>query len=179
MDSLTVDNAYGQALFDAARDVSDRGEVLAELKSVSVVFKENPKLRKLFLLPTVSATDKRSVCRGIFGGQVSQIVVNFLLVLIDKRRVGAWDGIVHHYEKLMDDRAGFTKGILYSVVPIEGDTLKQFEEKTGQALDKEVRLENRIDPTLIGGVRIYADGKLIDASVKTRLESMKQTMLGL
>jgi ATP synthase F1 delta subunit len=152
---------------------------LAELQSVSAVFKENPKLRKLFLLPTVAATNKRSVCRSVFGGEVSPIVQNFLLVLIDKRRIGAWNGIVHSYEKLMDEKAGFTKGILYSVVPVEGDTLQEFEEKTGEALGKEVRLENRIDPTLIGGVRVYADGKLIDASVKTRLENMKQAMLGL
>jgi ATP synthase F1 delta subunit len=179
MDSLTVDNAYGQAMFDAAQGLGTQSEVLAELQSVSSVFKDNPKLRRLFLLPTVSATSKRNVCRSVFGGQVSQIVQNFLLVLIDKRRVGSWNGIVRHYEKLMDDRDGFTKGILYSVVPVGGETLKEFEEKTGKAIGKEVRLENRIDKALIGGVRIYADGKLIDASVKTRLENMKQAMLGL
>jgi ATP synthase F1 delta subunit len=179
MDSLTVDNAYGQAMFDAARESEGQDAVLEELRSVSAVFDENPKLRRLFLLPTVSATSKRSVCRNVFSGQVSGIVQNFLLVLIDKRRIGAWKGIVRHYEELLDDQSGFTKGILYSVVPIEGETLKEFEEKTGTAIEKKVRLENRIDPTLIGGVRIYADGKLIDASVKTRLENMKQTMLGL
>ncbi|GHU63965.1 ATP synthase subunit delta [Clostridia bacterium] len=179
MDSLTIDNPYGQGMFDAARDLGDRDEVFAELKSVCAVFKENPKLRKFFMLPTVSVANKRAVCRSVFGGQVSQLVVHFLLVLIDKRRIGMLDGIVRHYEKLLDDQAGFAKGILYSVVPIEGDTLKEFEEKTGQALDKKVRLKNRIDKALIGGVRIYADGKLIDASVKTRLENMKQAMLGL
>ena len=179
MDSLTVDNAYGQAMFDAARGIGKQDEILEELLAVSAVFEDNPKLRKLFLLPTVAVANKRNVCREVFSGKVSQLVQNFLMVLIDKHRVGAWNGIVRSYEKLIEDQAGFTKGILYSVVPIEGKPLKDLEEKTGEALGKNVILENRIDTTLIGGVTVYADGKLIDASVKKRLENMKQTMMGL
>ena len=179
MDSLTVDNAYGQAMFDAALGIGKQEDILKELQAVSDVFKNNPDLRKLFLLPTIAVAGKRDVCREVFKDRVSQLVQNFLLVLIDKHRIGAWNGIVRSYEKLIEDQEGFTKGILYSVVPIEGKTLKELEEKTGKAIGKEVRLENRIDKKLIGGVRVYADGKLIDASVKTRLESMKQAMLGL
>ena len=179
MDSLTVDNPYSQAMFDAAREIGKQNEIMEELFAVSDVFEKNPKLLKLFLLPTVAAASKRDVCREVFKGKVSGLVQNFLMILIDKRRIGAWDGIVRSFEKLLDDQAGFTKGVLYSVVPIEGKKLKELEAKTGEALGKEVRLKNHIDPTLIGGVQIYADGKLIDASVKTRLESMKQAMLGL
>lgn len=179
MDSLTVDNTYGQAMYEAARSKDLQIEILKELLAVSAVFKENPKLQKLFLLPTVSVADKRSVCRDVFGGRVSGLVQNFLMVLIDKNRIGAWSGIVNSYEKLFGNEEGFTRGILYSVVPIEGKTLQELERKTGLVLGKYVKLINHIDTTLIGGVRIYIDGMLIDASVKKRLENMKQAMLGL
>jgi ATP synthase F1 delta subunit len=179
MDSLTVNNTYAQAMFDAARERGSEADILEELRDVSAVFKENPKLRKLFLLPTVATKDKKDACRDVFRGQVSQIVLNFLLILIDKQRIYAWTGIVRSYEKLMDEQDGVSKGVLYSVVPIYGKMLKQFEDMCGLELGIVVRLQNRIDTSLIGGVRIYINGKLIDASVKMRLENMKQAMLGL
>jgi ATP synthase F1 delta subunit len=174
METLTVDLTYGQALYDAASDRGKVDEIGTEYKAVSEIFDTNPALKKLFLIPTVTAAEKKAAARKIFGGRISQELVNFICILIDKRRISAWNSIGRQYEKLIWDRDGLTKGILYTALPIDAARLKAFEQKTGAALGKEVKLENRIDATLIGGARIYVDGKLIDASVKTRLENMKQ-----
>ena len=174
MEKLTVALTYGQALFDAANDREKIDEIGEEYRAVSKVFEENPMLKKLFSIPTIPARNKKTVAENVFGGRVSQELMSFICILIDKRRIGAWDAIGRQYEKLALEKDGFAKGILYSVVPIDKKRLEAFETKTGTALGKHVKLENRIDKSLIGGVRIYADGKLIDASVKARLENMKQ-----
>ena len=174
MDSLTVDLTYGQALFDAAEELGKTSEIDAEYKAVSKVFSDNPKLKKLFIIPTIPVAEKKQVAEKVFKSQISQELFNFICILIDKYRVDAWDGIGRQYEKLVWEKDGLTKGILYSVIPVEKKRLTAFEKKVGKMFGKEVKLENRIDKSFIGGVRIYADGKLIDASVKTRLENMKQ-----
>ena len=174
MDSLTVDLTYGQALFEAAQDMGKIQETGEEYKTVSKIFDENPMLKKLFIVPTISAEEKKKVAESVFKEQVSREFFNFICILIDKHRVGAWDGIGRQYEKLVWERDGVTKGILYSTVPVDKKRVAEFEKKTGEMLAKEVRLENRIDKSFIGGVKIFVDGKLIDASVKTRLENMKQ-----
>jgi ATP synthase F1 delta subunit len=174
METLTVETTYGQALFDAARDVGMIDGIGEEFKAISKHFEENPLLRRLFLVPTLSATDKRTAAKNIFEGRISREMLNFIYILIDKRRINSWDGIGKHYEKLVWDRDGVTKGILYTVLPVDTERRKTFEEKTGEALGKKIKLENRIDKSIIGGAVIYVDGKLIDASVKSRLESMKQ-----
>ena len=174
MDSLTIAHTYGQALYDAARDVGKIEEIGEEYKAVGVVFVDNPLLKKLFLVPTLSALEKKDVAKKVFGGRISQELLNFICILIDKRRIGSWASIGRHYEKLVWEASGLTKGIIYSVLPLGDDRVKAFEEKAGEQIGKKVRLENRIDSSLIGGARIYVDGKLIDASVKSRLESMKQ-----
>ena len=176
MEKLTVALTYGQALFDAAKDKGIINEVGEEYKAISLIFAENPMLKKLFSIPTIPVQDKKTVAKEVFGGRISQELLNFICILIDKRRIGAWDGIGRQYEKLVLEKDGLTKGILYSVVPVDKARLEAFENKTGAALDKQVKLENRIDESLIGGIRIYVDGKLIDASVKARLENMKQRM---
>ena len=174
METLTVGNTYGQALFDAASDMGIVTELGEEYKAVSKVFADNPLLKKLFLVPTLSAKEKKEAAEKIFEGRISRELLNFICILIEKRRIGAWDAIGREYEKLVWERDGRTKGIIYSALPVDSERMKAFEKKTGESLGKEVILENRVDKKLIGGVKIYVDGKLIDASVKTRLENMKQ-----
>jgi len=177
MEKLTVDLTYGQALFDAANDQGKIHEVWAEYKALSEIFSENPMLKKLFCVPTIADRDKKDIAEKIFGGRITKELLNFIFILIDKRRVYAWDGIGKEYEKLLWKKEGHAKGIIYSAIPIKGERLKAFEFKTDVAINKRVQLENRIDKGLIAGVKIYVDGKLIDASVKSRLESMKQRII--
>ena len=176
MDSLRVEHTYGQALYDAAKDRGILDLVGDEYKAVTQVFKENPLLTRLFLVPTLSALEKKKVAGKIFAGRVSNEMLSFIYILIDKRRIGAWDSIGRHYEKLVWESNGLTKGIIYSAVPLDAQRVKAFEMKTMEALEKQVHLDARIDKSLIGGVRIYVDGKLIDASIKTRIEAIKQRM---
>ena len=174
MDSLTVDHTYGQALYDVARERGIIEEVNEEYKAVSKVFHDNPQLRKLFLVPMISAMNKRDVAEKVFGGRISKELLNFILILIDKRRISAWDSIGRYYEKIVLENDGLTKGLLYSAMPVDKERLHAIEKKTGASIGKEVKLENRVDKSLIGGMRIYIDGKMIDASVKTRLENLRQ-----
>jgi len=177
MEKLTVDLTYGQALFDAAMDRGKLYEIWAEYLAVMEVFSEYPLLKKLFCVPTITNREKKDAATKIFGKHISQELLNFIFILIDKRRMESWEGIDREYEKLVWKKEGHAKGILYSAVPIEGEKLKAFESKTDASIHKRVQLENRIDKSLIAGVRIYVDGKLIDASVKSRLENMKQRII--
>ena len=174
MEKLTVDLTYGHALFNAAKERGKIYEIKEEFDAVSEIFAENPLLKKLFGVPTVTVREKKAVAEKVFGGWISQELLNFIFILIDKRRIGAWEGIGKEYERLVWEKDKHARGVLYSVVPIEGEKLKAFEFKTDAMIGKRIQLENRIDKSLIGGVKIYVDGKLIDASVRTRLENMKQ-----
>lgn len=174
METLTVELTYAQALFDAARDRGMVYEIADEYVGVTETFRQNPDLKKLFIIPTLSAHEKNIVAKNIFGVRISRELLNFICILIDKRRIGAWDGIGKQYEKLVLERDGLTRGVVYTAVPLDEGRKEALEEKAGAALGKKVKLENHIDRSIIGGAKIYVDGKLIDASVKTRLEEMKQ-----
>jgi F-type H+-transporting ATPase subunit delta len=178
MDPLTVDITYATALYEAAVDTDSVREVGEELKALQEIFEEHPSLKQLFVVPTVPATGKKKTAGEIFDGKLSTIMMNFLYILIDKRRIASWDGIERMYFKIMDDRDGLTKGIVYSAVPLSDDKVKAFEKGASGVFSKQVKLENRVDETLIGGVRIYVEGNLIDISIRHRLEQMKQAMLG-
>ncbi|MCL1895813.1 MAG: ATP synthase F1 subunit delta [Clostridiales bacterium] len=174
METLTVELTYAQALFDAARDRGMIYEVAEEYGDVTETFRQNPDLKRLFIIPTLSALEKNTVAKKIFEGRISRELMNFICILIDKRRIGAWDGIGRQYEKLVLEKDGLTRGVVYTAVPLDAARREALEEKAGAAIGKMVKLENHIDKSIIGGAKIYVDGKLIDASVKARLEEMKQ-----
>jgi ATP synthase F1 delta subunit len=177
MEKLTVDVVYGTGLFEAAMDLDMIGEVSAETEVILEAFKENPEFPELMRSPSLSGDDKKDVLLKVFEGKISTPTLNFLCILVDKGRIGRLRAIVKAFEDLTDERNGITKGDIYSAIPLSEEQLKKFEEETGRLLHKNVRLISILDKSIIGGVRIYVDGKVIDASVKNRLENLKQSLL--
>lgn len=177
MDPLTVSDTYGQALYDAAASESKVKEIGEELQALTKLFGDEPDLKRLFLVPTLAAENKKAAAKKIFEGRISKELLNFLYVLIDRSRVGAWDEIARKYARLVDAAEGFSKGVLYTVVPVTKEQLARFEEEAGKAVEKRVKLENHIDKTILGGAVLYVDGKLVDMSIRARLEQLRKRML--
>lgn len=177
MEELTVDITYGQALFDAAQDLNEISRVKDEIGEVSEIFQKNPGFFEMLKTPVIPNEEKKQILEKVFSGELCQSILNFIYVLIDKRRVSRFDGIVKTFYKLVDEKNGITTGTIYSAVEIPEGKLKTFEEETGKLLRKNVSLKNEIDTSLIAGVKIYIDGKLIDASIRRRIDDLKERLL--
>jgi F-type H+-transporting ATPase subunit delta len=147
--------------------------ILTELKELSAIFEKNPNFFELFRTPIISATEKREVAEQAFGGRVSPETLNFLLVLIDKKRMSSFYRIVRAYQKLIDKELGISQGTVFSVEPLTDIQLRSFEEKTSKLLQKNVKLVNKIDTFLLGGVKIFIEGKVIDASIRKQLQNLE------
>ncbi|MGI6747993.1 MAG: ATP synthase F1 subunit delta [Anaerovoracaceae bacterium] len=173
MAELTVENTYGKALFEAATERNKVDIILTELKELSAIFEKNPNFFELFRTPIISATEKREVAEQAFGGRVSPETLNFLLVLIDKKRMSSFYRIVRAYQKLIDKELGISQGTVFSVEPLTDIQLRSFEEKTSKLLQKNVKLVNKIDTFLLGGVKIFIEGKVIDASIRKQLQNLE------
>jgi len=177
MDSVSVDNTYGLALFGAAEDLNRTDDISADFKEVIEIIRENPAFYDLLKSPAISNEEKRDVVRKVFEGKIDDTLVNFICVLIDKRRIHQLVGIARAFEKCIDEKKGICTGSIFSTVRIPKEKLTKFEKETGALLRKNVELKNEIDPALIGGVKIYIDGKLIDASLRRRLDDLKEQLL--
>lgn len=177
MDSVSVDNTYGLALYGATEDLNKTDEVSSDFDELAGIIKENPAFYDLLKSPAISNDDKKNVVSEVFQGKIDETLVNFIYVLIDKRRIHQLLGIAGAFKKCIDEKKGICSGTIYSAVDIPMDKLERFEEETGKLLQKNVKLKNEIDPTLIGGVKIYINGKLIDASIRRGLEDLKEQLL--
>ncbi|GAB1475894.1 F0F1 ATP synthase subunit delta [Bacillota bacterium] len=176
MAELTVDKTYAKGLFLAASDGSKADEIMEEAKELSGLFEREKDFFDILCSPAISGHGKKQIIQNVFTNRLSREMLNFLMVLVDKGRVAHLPRIVRQYEKLLLESHGLSRGLIYSAVQLSPEKLRSFEEKTGSLIGKKTSLENRIDKSLIGGVRIFVEGRLIDASVKKRLSDMKDTM---
>lgn len=172
MAELAVDLTYGTALMEAAADVGKQQEILDEGQQIVEILKAEPDLKAFVDYPAISAEEKKKVLTEIFEGKICQELMNFLYVLIDKRRAGRFEKIIKVYRDLLEREEGVSYGVVYSVEKLSEDRLAQLEEQTSRLLKMNVKLENEIDPKLIAGVKILVEGKIIDASYRKRFEEM-------
>ncbi len=106
-----------------------------------------------------------------------ELVRNFVSILFDKRREGVLRGLAaaFHERGLAEARAA--EGVVFSPAPLGADEIQKLAGVFSRVLAKSVRLENRIDPELIAGVRVVADNKMIDFSARGRLDGLRRKLL--
>ena len=176
MAELTVDMTYGKALFEAATDVNKTDLILEEAMELLDVFKNNPEFYEFIKTPVISAAEKKQSISKIFSGKICDELIHLLWILIDKRRTREFENIIKRYKHLIDQSQGFSIGTIFSVNPLSKEQLETFEEKTGNLIRKKVKLENKKDSSIIGGVRIFIEGKVIDATIKKRLNDLGESL---
>ena len=108
----------------------------------------------------------------IFGSHISDETLAFFCILLDPEGLYHFGQVLAEGLELLGEERQGVRGTVYSVVPLEKDVIKRLEEQTKELIQKPVNLVNVIDEGLIGGVLISADGKLIDASLKKRMEDL-------
>ena len=172
MAELTVDLTYGTALYQAAAEINKEKQILEEGRAVAGILKVEPEFEALLRSPAISAEEKKTALCNVFSGRLTQELVNFLCILIDKGRFIHFERILRVYGRLYDSREGIIKGTIYSVEPLDEGRIAEFEKQTGRLLGGNVVLENRTDKSLIGGVKILVNGKIIDASIRSRLNKI-------
>jgi F-type H+-transporting ATPase subunit delta len=176
MAELTIEMTYGSALYQAAQELGKEKQILEEAQALLGVLKDAPDLQALLDNPTISPKEKKSVVQEIFQDRICDELLNLLFVLLDKRRARNLPSIIKTYKKLIDKEHGISFGKIFSVWPLSDKRLKEFEEETSKLLKCRVSLVNETDQTLIGGVKIFVEGKVLDASLKTRLQDLGNTM---
>jgi len=177
MAELTIGLTYGNALYQAAKEVNKRDLILEQATEVLEIIKQEPDLHMFMDTPVVSAAEKKKALGAIFEGRICDELLNLIYIMVDKGRTRHFPRIVRVYRDLLNHEEGFSYGKIFTVKPLSPDRLTKFEGETGKLLQQNVRLENEIDPALIGGIKIFIDGKIIDASLQRRLEDLGNTIL--
>jgi F-type H+-transporting ATPase subunit delta len=173
----TVARNYAETLFELASR-NDALEAYGDaIETVARLLEENPKLRLFLETPRIDDTDKKDVVRKAFGDVLPKLVVNFVLVTIDKRRQRLLQSIAEQYHALLDAHMGREHVQVTVARPVDDATREAIAEKLSAALGKKAIPHVRVQPGIVGGVVVRTGDTIYDGSVRRRLETMRRRLL--
>ena len=174
---MSAVSTYAGALFEAARERSELEEVLSDLGEFVSGLHESEELRLFYYGGQVPERQKRRAIDGLTEGmKISS--TNFLKVLVDSGREEILDDVLGRYEQLVKDHLGRIEVGVTTAVELSPDQLDRLKERLGTVLEgKEVVLETDVDPELVGGAVFRFGGRMMDGSIRGRLESLREGML--
>jgi F-type H+-transporting ATPase subunit delta len=109
--------------------------------------------------------------------EISPVPSKFLKLLLERNRLKYLPAIALAFEALSNERGNRVKAIITTSYELSTETRERLKKKLGEITQKEILVEEKIDPSLIGGVKIQAGGYVIDGSVKSRLGYLKDELL--
>lgn len=176
MRNTAVSERYAQALFELATEKNTIESIKEELISVSGAIKEYPEFENLLFHPVINPFDKKAMLEGVFKGKVSDVSLNFLKFLVDKKREALIQEISDLYTLMVNNLQRKVVAEVYTAVEIGSAELDLLRQKLESYLDKKVDLENHVDQNVLGGVLVKIGDRVIDGTLKTRFENMARSL---
>lgn len=169
--------AYAGSLLELATEQNIADEIGRELASLQQLLAENRTFRLYMLDPGISHAERGATIKRIFGDNIPQLLRNFLGVLNDKNRLGELSGIADAYRTMLDDRSGKIEVDVTVAAQLSSEQLEEVRQRVSSALKKDAVVHQHVDESIIGGLILRVQDKLIDASVKSQLATMKEQLL--
>lgn len=180
MTSSAVVCRFASALVDIVTSPEagiDPGRARDQLRSFDAAIKSAPELKVILASPAVSSARKRLVIRRI--GEAlgfDRIILNFILILSDRRRAAALPEMIDSFDLLLDERLGFVRAEVKSAFELPAEQRDQLAAELSKLAGSEVRMRFAVDPELIGGVSATLGSRVYDGSVRGQLATLRQRL---
>jgi F-type H+-transporting ATPase subunit delta len=173
-----IAKVYATALLDSAQQQGQSDTVLEELDSlVCDVFKNEPRLEVLLSGAAIGRLARRATLQKIFAGHASQLFTHFILVLNDHERLDLLRPILTAAIELNDHRQRRLRTFVFTAVPLPDDIRQRLENGVRTFFHLEPVLVPRIDPALLGGLKVRIGDIQYDASVRNKLDRLRDRIL--
>jgi F-type H+-transporting ATPase subunit delta len=168
---------YAKALVQLGAEEGAVAGFHGELSGFDAVISAHGDLRAVFSDPAFGAEAKKNILQDLIGKlAVSKTVANFLLLLLDKNRLGLLGQITQSYGTLADELSGVVRPTLISALPLAEGQIAEIKGSLEKMTGKQVVLKMEVDPELIGGVVTKIGDQLFDGSVRTQLKRIEDTL---
>ena len=173
---VSTSNDFAVALFMLAVEKDRLKEFNNDLNTVKAVFAENPDYAVLLSSPGVPKKERVALIDTAFGGNVCEDIVSFLKVLCEHNKVIMLFDCIRVFSDLKKQAENRVTTRVYSAAPLEEEQISKLKDQLTKKLGSTVKIKTQIDKTLIGGIKIEFEDKVIDGSIKKQLHDIKEVI---
>ena len=174
-----VAGKYAHALFSAAKKIKQVDTISVDLGTISRLLTEIPHLKILLESPQILEKEKRELISNTFRDRISEVLLSFLLLVLSKHRIAYLLPMADEFGRLVKEDQGIVTAQLITVRQLEPALMEDIVHELEKTTGKKIELKTEIDPSLIGGIVIVLGDKIIDRSIRYRLNQFKEQMSAL
>lgn len=174
-----VARRYAAALFTVALQEDTVDAIARDLDIVEGFVRGVPYLRAVIMQPLITEERKRKVLSDAFGERITATTLNFLYLMVRKRREDVLDETIAEFRRLADEHANRVVAFVSSAVPLTEQELSAISRALTQRTGKNVQVAANVDDTMLGGVRVRIGDEVIDGGLRTQLERLRGVLLGM
>ena len=171
-----VGSVYGEALYSLAVEETLSAQILEELSVLAQSFHAEPDFIRLLCTPNLSVQERCNILDDSFRSTVHPYVLNFLKILTEKGYMRHFFDCCKAYEESYNRDNGILPVTAITAVSLNPAQAEKLTEKLCQITGKQVKLLSRVDPQVLGGVRLDYDGKQLDDTVSHRLDAVRSLL---
>lgn len=171
-----ISKEYAKALFMLAAENKQEEQYGEALDAVLALFSENPQYMQLLSHPGISLAERFCVLEQAFKSAIPTQVLSFLKLLCEKNHIKHFDACVSEYQDLLSAMKKSSNARVTSAVALTEDEEKALTKKLEAISGRSVLLECIVDPSILGGLIVEIDGKVVNASIKGHLKDVKDVI---
>ncbi|MDD3853552.1 MAG: F0F1 ATP synthase subunit delta [Syntrophomonadaceae bacterium] len=172
----SVARRYAEAFFSIAQETGKVDQFQQELEKVVQIISETEHLQEYLDHLLIPPKEKKELVGKIFTDQISSTTLNFISMIIDKRRGNYIGLIVDEYKVMADETRNIAMADIISAREVSEEDIKILADKLSASTGKTVQLKLTVDPTLLGGVKIRMGDQVIDATVAKKLDMLREQL---
>jgi F-type H+-transporting ATPase subunit delta len=170
---------YATAVFDLAVDTKSLDAVASDFATLKSMMKASADLTRLVKAPVFSREDQKKGLGAVLEKMgANQLTQRFISLLADKRRLFVLANIISAFEAMVARQRGEMRAEVTSARALKDNELEELKRVLKDKLQREPLLETHVDPTLLGGLIVKVGSKMIDSSLRTKLNGMRNAMRG-
>ena len=171
-----VASRYAGALMASALAEGNLVDVAESYAAVLNSVKDNQDLRIFMDSPQVADQEKKDLLKSVFGDKIENLLLHFFYLLIDKNRIENTRDIGEEFAAMVEEHEGIVRAQVTTAVALPSDLAASLTEKLSVFTGARVILENKIDPAVIGGVCVTMGGKILDGTVRSNLDLLRNKL---
>ncbi|HEY4743927.1 MAG TPA: ATP synthase F1 subunit delta [Desulfuromonadaceae bacterium] len=177
MINKTIARRYAKALVQLGSEGGQVDRFREELGAIERLFSANAELRAAFADPALTLEQKKAIMKELVAkAACTELVGNFLMLLVDKNRVAFLGQIVQAYERLADEFSGVIRPMIRTAFPLDASQVAAIQGALEKKSGKKVVPQVAVDQSLLGGVVTQIGDIAYDSSVKTQLKRIQDIL---
>ncbi|HUJ45664.1 MAG TPA: F0F1 ATP synthase subunit delta [Rhizomicrobium sp.] len=170
---------YALAVFELAQEEKAVDAVAKDFAALRSLMNQSADLMRLVRAPVFSRDEQAAGMNGVLNRmEASALTRRFILLLASKRRLFALADIIRAYDRLVSRQKGEVDAQITSARPLSDNEVTELKAILKSKLSREIRLDAKVDPSLLGGLIVKVGSRMIDSSIRTKLNGLRLAMRG-